>query len=137
MNANAGEWTPNFGASEWSPSDDVAAPAAPSTNASETTPDSWENAPEQDELYGELQQLLSAGEINEAEFVDALVESNLPVPPEMKARVDAFNLANASAVAAKKAEQAKADAAAAKAEKEKAAAVAQAAAAPKAAEARG
>ena len=132
MNANAGEWTPNFGASEWSPSDDVAAPAAPSTNASETTPDSWENAPEQDELYGELQQLLSAGEINEAEFVDALVESNLPVPPEMKARVDAFNLANASAVASKKAEQAKADAAAAKAEKEKAAAVAQAAAAPKA-----
>ena len=41
-------------------------------------------------------------------------------------------MANASAVAAKKVEQAKADAAAAKAEKEKAAAVAQAAAAPKA-----
>ena len=92
MNAGAAEWKPNFGASEWSPDggdgdswEDSAEPAAPAAEAA-TTP----AEPVVDELYDELQQLLSAGEINESEFVEALLESNLPVDPEMKARVDAL-----------------------------------------------
>ena len=106
MNAGAAEWKPNFGASEWSPDggdgdswEDSAEPAAPAAEAA-TTP----AEPVVDELYDELQQLLSAGEINESEFVEALLESNLPVDPEMKARVDALNVvkaAEAKAAAAK------------------------------------
>ena len=131
MNAGAEEWKPNFGASEWSPD----APPAAAAAAAAAAPDSWEDsadapaaptaaaaAPataENDELFSELQQLLAGGEITEADFVEALLESGLPVDPEMQARVHAVN-------AVKKAD---AEAAAAKAVKVAAAAATKAAAA--------
>jgi hypothetical protein len=108
MNADATEWKPNFGASEWSPSnnsgdsweDNIDPPPAPVATVPVAAPTATDDEVEQkmngtveDELYKELQQLLDEGEITEVDFVEALLESGLPVDPEMQARVDAINAA--------------------------------------------
>ena len=95
MNAGAAEWTPSVAAAEWTPgggedSWEDQVPAAPTADAAapDAAPDAAP-ATEEEELVVELKELLAAGEINESEFVEALLEAEMPVDPEMKARVDA------------------------------------------------
>ena len=110
MNAGASEWKPSVGASEWSPNnnasdsweDEPVAPVVAPTPAA--APAAAPAADEGDDgLYMELQQLLADGEITENDFVEALLESGLPVDPAMQERVNKTNAvkkANEQAVAA-------------------------------------
>jgi ribosomal protein L12E/L44/L45/RPP1/RPP2 len=98
MNAGASEWKPSVGASEWSPNnnasdsweDEPIAPVVAPTPAA--APAAAPAADEGDDgLYMELQQLLADGEITEHDFVEALLESGLPVDPAMQERVNKTN----------------------------------------------